>query len=313
MQIDHLRFILEIARQGSINKAAESLRFPRSHLSRILSSYEENLGTVIFERLPRGVRPTEEGQYVLARLEEALGILGELDNHFKEQAPENYPSYTDQINFYCPPVVRSRGLISIVFEEWQNLFPNAQLIQRSQEASDLIARLEEGESLALVTYAPAVRNYTWTSHTELRSAIVAQSEIVALVHPSHPLAGNKSISLKALCKENLLLVSPGDDSEPSFVNLLLQYGVPNIKRIITGNPPLFYNILSTGQYVSIGAANQFVNDGLVEIPIKEKITVNGMLIFHPRAMNSFPLRTLVEILLQYYDQSDLISTLTVHH
>lgn len=57
--VKHLRlltYIDEVARVGSIRKAAERLNITASALNRRVQDIEDELGTKIFERLPRGVR-----------------------------------------------------------------------------------------------------------------------------------------------------------------------------------------------------------------------------------------------------------------
>ncbi|MEE0435877.1 MAG: LysR family transcriptional regulator [Peptococcaceae bacterium] len=298
MQTDHLHFLLEIAHQGSINKAAEALHLPRTHLSRILANLEEQFGVTLFERLPRGVRPTIEGEYVLARTEEALTILDEMITHFHEQQQTVFPYYQDKITFYCPAHMRSRGLISHTIDRWQKQFPNAPLIQKMYHTDNLSDRLKHTpKSLALVLQMPEVNGINWQNDPALRFIPVNQSNIVALVAESHPLAQNKSISLKKLCNERLILISQDDEKPPAFYNLLAHYGTPNIKQIITGNTPLLQEMITSGCYVSIGIGSQRVHDGLLEIPLKEKIKVTGGLLFSPESMKTFPLYTFADMIL----------------
>ena len=57
-----LRYIDEIARVGSIRQAAERLHVAPSAVNRRLQDLEAELGTPIFERLPRGMRLTAAGE-----------------------------------------------------------------------------------------------------------------------------------------------------------------------------------------------------------------------------------------------------------
>jgi len=55
--MNHLRFLRyadEVARAGSIRQAAERLHVAPSAVNRRIQDIEEELGTPIFERLPRG-------------------------------------------------------------------------------------------------------------------------------------------------------------------------------------------------------------------------------------------------------------------
>ena len=52
-------------RDGSIRKAAENLNIASSAVNRQLLQLEEELGVELFERLPRGIRPTAAGEALL--------------------------------------------------------------------------------------------------------------------------------------------------------------------------------------------------------------------------------------------------------
>ncbi len=55
----------QAARDGSIRKAADNLHIASSAVNRQLLQLEEELGIELFERLPRGIRPTAAGEALL--------------------------------------------------------------------------------------------------------------------------------------------------------------------------------------------------------------------------------------------------------
>ncbi|WP_250454042.1 LysR family transcriptional regulator [Caballeronia sp. ATUFL_M2_KS44] len=57
-----LRYFLEVARSGSLSKASERLFVAVSALSRQIAKIEEQMGTPLFERRPRGMVLTEAGR-----------------------------------------------------------------------------------------------------------------------------------------------------------------------------------------------------------------------------------------------------------
>ena len=80
-----LAYVDAVARAGSIRKAAEHLSITASALNRRIQDFEEDLGTPIFERLPRGVRLNAAGELVIrhvraqrADLEKLLSQIADL-------------------------------------------------------------------------------------------------------------------------------------------------------------------------------------------------------------------------------------------
>jgi DNA-binding transcriptional LysR family regulator len=77
-----LTVIRDVARAGSIRKAAEDLNITASALNRRIQRFEEEFGTQIFERLPRGVRLNPAGellmQHILLQLSDLERIRGQV-------------------------------------------------------------------------------------------------------------------------------------------------------------------------------------------------------------------------------------------
>lgn len=70
---DDLRYVLAVAREGTLSRAAARLGVNHSTVSRRLSALSEQLGVRLFERLPEGYVPTPAGEDVVrvaARLED---------------------------------------------------------------------------------------------------------------------------------------------------------------------------------------------------------------------------------------------------
>ncbi|MBD8092125.1 LysR family transcriptional regulator [Pseudomonas fluorescens] len=72
LELRQLKAFVAIAEEGYITRAAERLGMQQPPLTRLLQSLEAQLGVMLMERLPRGVRPTTAG---LALLDEARDIL----------------------------------------------------------------------------------------------------------------------------------------------------------------------------------------------------------------------------------------------
>jgi DNA-binding transcriptional LysR family regulator len=84
--MNHLRFlhyVEEVARVGSIRQAAERLHVAASAVNRRVQDIENELGTAIFERLPRGVRLTAAGElfvgYIRSRSADLARVRSEIE------------------------------------------------------------------------------------------------------------------------------------------------------------------------------------------------------------------------------------------
>jgi DNA-binding transcriptional LysR family regulator len=83
----HLKYILEIAKQGSITAAAENLYISQPSLSSLLALVEEELGARIFDRSRVPLTLTHEGEQYVEAAAKILGTLRDLQakiNDMKE-------------------------------------------------------------------------------------------------------------------------------------------------------------------------------------------------------------------------------------
>ncbi|MGP2492612.1 LysR family transcriptional regulator [Mesorhizobium sp. PUT5] len=72
MEFRQLRYALAAIRHGSFRGAAESLGIDQSLVGKSVRTLENRIGITIFERSPRGIRPTEAGKAFLARIAPAM-------------------------------------------------------------------------------------------------------------------------------------------------------------------------------------------------------------------------------------------------
>lgn len=87
MPVNHLRFLHyldEVARVGSIRQAAERLHVAPSAVNRRIQDLESELGTPLFERLPRGMRLTAAGElfvhYIRSRSAHLEQVRSEIED-----------------------------------------------------------------------------------------------------------------------------------------------------------------------------------------------------------------------------------------
>lgn len=77
MNLQYLRYAVEVAQAGSISQAAENLFMSQPSLSRSIHALETILGVQLFKRTSRGVCPTPEGENLLVH---ARAILNQADS-----------------------------------------------------------------------------------------------------------------------------------------------------------------------------------------------------------------------------------------
>ncbi|MBP3752863.1 MAG: LysR family transcriptional regulator [Pyramidobacter sp.] len=82
MNVDTLRYIIAIAEEKSVSKAAERLFISQSSLSRTLQKIEQTLGESLFYRTPAGMVPTPGGEFFLKSAHQILGLVSGINTEF---------------------------------------------------------------------------------------------------------------------------------------------------------------------------------------------------------------------------------------
>ena len=83
MNIQQIKYAVEIARLGSINRAAEELYVGQPNLSRYIRELESELGIAIFKRTHKGIVPTPEGETFLRYGQQILSQIDDLEKLYK--------------------------------------------------------------------------------------------------------------------------------------------------------------------------------------------------------------------------------------
>ncbi|PEJ60355.1 hypothetical protein CN692_03415 [Bacillus sp. AFS002410] len=79
MNFEQMEYIVKVASEKSILKAAEKLHITSSGLSQSISQLENELGITIFNRSRKGTFPTEEGKILINRASEVLQLISKLN------------------------------------------------------------------------------------------------------------------------------------------------------------------------------------------------------------------------------------------
>ena len=87
MNILHLKYAVEVARCGSINKAADALYMNQPNLSRAIKDLENSLGITIFGRTAKGMYVTPEGEEFLGYARKILRQIDEVESIYKAGVP----------------------------------------------------------------------------------------------------------------------------------------------------------------------------------------------------------------------------------
>lgn len=84
MNILHMKYAVEVAKVGSLNKASESLLVATPNISRSIKELEADIGISIFDRTAKGMELTPEGEEFINYAKGILSQIDEVENLYKQ-------------------------------------------------------------------------------------------------------------------------------------------------------------------------------------------------------------------------------------
>ena len=88
MNILHMKYAVEVAKLGSLNKAAEALLIAQPNISRSIKELEADLGISIFNRSAKGMELTPEGEEFIGYAQSILKQIDEVEMAYKQGSPK---------------------------------------------------------------------------------------------------------------------------------------------------------------------------------------------------------------------------------
>lgn len=80
----HMKYAVEVAKAGSLNKAAETLLIAAPNVSRSIKELEADIGISIFERTTKGMELTPEGEEFINYAKGILNQIDEVESFYKK-------------------------------------------------------------------------------------------------------------------------------------------------------------------------------------------------------------------------------------
>jgi len=179
-----LTYVDAVARHGSIRKAADTLHIASSALNRRILDLEQDLGSPLFERMPRGVRPTAAGELYISYVRNALSEFDLVNSRL------------EQLRGMVRGRVRVAAVESVAGDllpsevvRFQASHPRVRFDIKIGVPGDLLAALIKYEVDLILTHDP-------TPDPNIRIVASARQALCALMVVNHPLATSPSLRLR---------------------------------------------------------------------------------------------------------------------
>ncbi len=191
MDIFDLQTFRTVAREGSFSRAAQKLGRTQPAVSQAIRKLEQELDEPLLDRSSRGGTLTDAGKVLLEYAERMLNLRQEAQNALVELREKHRGRLLLAANeFTCLYLLP-------VLHRFRRLHPMIQIaVQRSLASRIPDELLRHNVELGVLSFRP--------DDPLLHSIIVHRDELAFLVHPRHPLARQRQVSIRQLGSESFV-------------------------------------------------------------------------------------------------------------
>lgn len=194
MDTKSIRYFCRVYEEKSINQAARLLFITPQGLSKIIRHLEEELGIELFERSPKGMIPTEAGQYLYSNSRELFDRLAELElgmRRLKDQKKKW------GIGFAC-------GVLNLFpfqkIAELESFDPAVKIHWEEANTPEILEKIERGSlNLGFVIGNQCPDNL------EMQAVFSMNPDVI--VYRGHPFYDREEVSVRELRDEKLITLN----------------------------------------------------------------------------------------------------------
>jgi len=262
MTIQQCRYVLAIARSGSMNEAAKKLLVSQASLSAAVRELEDEFGIRIFDRSNKGVRVTKDGAEFIRYARQLIAQYEVITDRYHgdgRNGIRNFAVTAQHYDFAAEAFVsymkklRDDYSVSLVIEDVLNL---------SADMGILAYLKEPGGSY--------MERYLRRNGLESRELLETRPHV--FLGKQHPLAGADSLRLDQLSEYPYVTYDQGETGPMEFSEELADNRMSRKQVRISDRATLMNLLLSTDCYtVGTGIMTSALNQGsVIPVPLESQ-------------------------------------------
>lgn len=261
-----LKYFDEVARQGSIRKAAMVLNVSSTSVNRKLLSVEHQMGVALFDRTPEGVELTAIGMILLEHCRKTL--------HDYDRARVLIDDIRDlrsgHINIHTVDSV-ALGCLPRAIRQFGETFPDISISVTTSQPDEVIQAVASGD-------ADVGISFNFETHPDVRILSEKSAPFGIIIRPDHPLAERTSIVIDDLVGYRMVrtIDARGRNSiiDQAIASLALPLSTHIFTNMLVLAKQMILDNLGIGLYTKIGFYDEIERDQLRFIPLVQETLTN---------------------------------------
>lgn len=239
MNRNHLALFHAVARAGSISRGAETARVSQPAVSKQIGELEDALGVRLLERLPRGCRLTEAGTLLADYAGRWLALEADAS-----RAIDEFRGLKRGRLAVGASLTVGGYLLPAAFAEFHRRFPEIELNLEIANTRQIQRALVEGGVELGFTEGPL-------ESEGLESTVFFRDELVVIAPAGHPLLKKRSVSIRDVCNEPLILREEGSGTRAVLERALHRKALKIKPLLSLASPEAIKNAVVAGMGLAV--------------------------------------------------------------
>ena len=253
----HLKYLIAVAEEKNISRAAKRLFLAQPSLSIQLKSIEDELSIELLVRVPKGVKLTPAAEVLIAGARKMLALRDEVI----AAARESHHGTIAPLRIGFSPFIDC-ALLQMVCSAHLALFPNCEITPKSGDAVELLSLLETGAIDAVLLTLPA-------NGIGLNVDKLSHDRLVVCMRSNDPAASQGEIAPSSLEKKLKIFREPKQNPEGhrKLMEMLDEVGVHPKVASTTSTPRDIQWMVQSGYGHALIREGSELEAGVVTRPV----------------------------------------------
>ena len=239
MDIRHLKYFIEVARQKSFSRAAETLHISQSAVSKMIKDTEQEIGLLLFTRNSKTIQLTDSGETFLLRAQEIVSLFDNLVLEVESEAKLD----KGQISIGLPPITGATPFAKLL-GQFKKKYPQIgiTLFEYGSKTTELGIQ-NSSLDIGIICNSKNIDAYHVFS--------LSNDPLWVIAHPEHPISKLSEINLAALRHEQFVIYPEDFSLHHDIVNSCRESGFQPSIILATSQRELMTQIVAANLGIAL--------------------------------------------------------------
>ena len=294
MELRHLRYLVAVADEMSITRAAKQLRLAQPSLTKQIKNLEQELHVSLFKRVKQRLELTEEGQFFLTRarrlLSQAAVDIDDLHSHSRGDSKPLKIGYMLDMQY---------DLLPVTLSAFRKVWPKVALNLMEMTAAEQLQALLKNKIQVGFVREPGL-----PSLAGLQYEVITKCKIMAVLPDTFPIKRKAALQLKDLKDKAFISLSEEDyPGTREWLNRVCREAgfTPNITHESNSTSTLIHLVgLEMGVALLPESCLRLPHEGAVFHPLDEVVYSKTYLLWQKENFSE-PLRHYIDIVSECFE------------